>query len=383
LKSVGTILKLVDFGGLAVFANAKDTYVCIPLIVKGVTEPLPRIQACRIPSLQVTSLTPYVAENSFTIPTERFSAAAWALKSDAEAAVFEKVMKAGTPLGDYVQRKFFRGVTTGLNEAFVIDTATREGLIAKDPRSSELIKPLLVGEDIRRYVFRQKDQWLIFTRRGVQIRDYPAILEHLSQWKAELTPKKTGNEKLGRKPGRYEWYEIQDDVAYYEVFEAPKIVFPDICKSPRFYFDRAGIYLANTAYCLGSDSLYLLGLLNSRLFWFAISNISIPFGVRAGEYRYRLIYQYMERVPIHPIDAKNPAEQAKHDRIVSLVEQNLTAQKQAASAHTDKDKDFYENKCAVLDRQIDATVYELYGLTPEEVKIVEGGTDANKTDTPA
>jgi len=372
LKSVGTVLQMVDFGGLAVFASAKDTYVCIPLLEKGVTNSPPRIQICKIPSLKITNLTPFISEKSFTVPPDRFSTAAWSLKSDSETAVFEKVMKAGVPLGDFVQRRFFRGVTTGFNDAFVIDAVTKERLISKDKRSAELIKPVLGGEDIRRYVVEPKEQWLIFPRRGVRIKDYPAILEHLSQWKAELTPKKTGKEKLGRKPGRYEWYEIQDDVSYYEIFDAPKIIFPDICKAPRFCIDRDGNYLANTAYCLGSDSLYLLGLLNSRLFWFAIGNISIPFGIRAGEYRYRLIYQYMEQVPIRVIDAKNPADKTRHDKIVSLVEQNLTAQKQAASAKSDKDTEFYGNKCAAIDHQIDALIYELYGLTPDEIKIVEG-----------
>jgi hypothetical protein len=372
LKSVGTVLQMVDFGGLAVFASAKDTYVCIPLISKGVIKNLPRIEICKIPSLEITNLTPYVAEQSFTIPSERFSADVWPLKSDSEAAVFEKIKEAGPKLGEYLKDGIYYGIKTGLNEAFIIDTATKERLISKDGRSAELIKPLLGGEDIRRYVFEPKDQWLIFPRRGVKIKDYPAILEHLSQWKAELTPKKTGKEKSGRKPGRYEWYEIQDDVAYYEIFESRKIVYPDIAKNPRFCLDTGNSYLANTAYCLGSDSLYLLGLLNSRLFWFSISNISIPFGVRAGEYRYRLIYQYMEQVPIRPIDAKKPADKAKHDKIVSLVEQMLATKPQLAAAQSDKDKDFYGHKCESLDRQIDTLVYELYGLTDEEIAIVEG-----------
>src|SRR5206468_1663749 len=126
LKAVGTVLQLVDFGGLPVFANAKDTYVCIPLITKGVAKQLPRIEVCKIPSLKITNLTPYVAERSFTVPPERFAAAAWALKSDAEAAVFEKITKAGKPLGDYVQRKIFYGLKTGLNEAFVITADQRK-----------------------------------------------------------------------------------------------------------------------------------------------------------------------------------------------------------------------------------------------------------------
>ncbi|MHC1767155.1 MAG: DNA methyltransferase [Verrucomicrobiia bacterium] len=391
LKSVGTVLKLVDFGGLAVFANAKDTYVCIPLIVKGVTEPLPRIQVCRIPSLQITNLTPYVTDHSFTTPPERFSAAAWALKSDAEAAVFDKVMKAGTPLGVFVQRKFFRGLLTGLNDAFVISAEQRQTIVEQSPASASLIKPFLGGEDIRRYRIEDEGKLMIvipcgWTQAEVnKVRkgnvsekqawqwlneSHAGIAKHLEQFEDALRKRQD--------QGDFFWELRPCD--YYAYLDSPKIIFPDICKSPRFYLDREGIYLTNTAYCLGSDSLYLLGLLNSRLFWFAISNISIPFGVRAGEYRYRLIYQYMERVPIRPIDAKNPAEQAKHDKVVSLVEQNIAANKQAASALTDKDKDFYGNKCAALDQQIDSLVYELYGLTQEEVKIVEGNADAHKTD---
>lgn len=237
LKSVGTVIQLVDFGGLAVFASAKDTYVCIPLIEKGVKSKSLRIEICKIPSLKVTDLKSYTAENSYAVPCERFSTDAWSLKSDAEAAVFEKINRAGQPLANFVAGKIFYGIKTGLNEAFVIDNAARLKLISKDKRSAGLIKPLLGGEDIRRYVFHQKDQWIIFTRRGVKIKDYPAILEHLSQWKAELTPKKTGKEKFGRKPGHYEWYEIQDDVDYFEAFEAPKIIYPDIAKNPRFCLD--------------------------------------------------------------------------------------------------------------------------------------------------
>lgn len=118
--------------------------------------------------------------------------------------------------------------------------------------------------------------------------------------------------------------------------------------------------------------LYLLGLLNSRLFWFAIANISIPFGIRAGEYRYRLIYQYMEQVPIRPIDDRIAADKTRRDRMVQLVDQMLEAKQQLASARTERDQTFYESKCATLDRQIDNLVYELYDLTDDEIAIVEG-----------
>jgi methylase of polypeptide subunit release factors len=369
LKKYAGVLRIVDFGGLAVFENAKDTYVCIPLLQKG--EQSPRVEVSRISSPQVRDLDAFVSANCFTIPHERLSAEAWALRSDEEAAVFAKVMGAGKPLGDYVRHRFFRGVTTGLNGAFIIDTETRQKLVTKDRRSEELIKPLLGGEDVRRYIFRETDLWLIFTRRGVDIDRYPAIQEHLARWKEDLTPKKSKSAKRGRKPGRYEWYEIQDDVAYWEAFEKPKLIFPDIAKGPRFCVDIGGHYLANTAYCLGTDDLYLLGVLNSRLFWFAIGNISIPFGVRAGRYRYRLIYQYMEKVPIRAVCSSDPADISRHDEIVKLVNAMLELHQQLTAATSAAQKAIIQRQIDATDAEVDRLVYSLYGLTAGEIAIVE------------
>jgi len=372
LKKRAAVVRIVDFGGLPVFANAKDTYVCIPLLAKGGTQK--RIEVSKVDSLEIRNLTGHVAANHFTIPHERLSSEAWSLKSDAEAAVFAKVMKAGKPLGEYVDRRFFRGVTSGLNDAFIIDAETKRRLIAKDKRTAELIHPLLGGEDIRRYIFHETGLWLIFTRRGVDIERYPAIREHLGHWKEDLTPKRDKKAKRGRKPGRYHWYEIQDDVAYHEVFDGPKLIFPDIAKGPRFCLDTERHYLANTAYYLGTDDLYLLGVLNSRLFWFAISNISIPFGIRAGQYRYRLIYQYMNRIPIHVIDFTNTADRSRHERLVKLVEQMLTLHRQHATARTPQEQTGLARQITATDAQIDRLVYDLYGLTEDEIRIVEGTT---------
>ena len=160
-------------------------------------------------------------------------------------------------------------------------------------------------------------------------------------------------------------------MAYFAHFEQPKIIFPDITKEPRFYLDPDGHYLANTAYCLGTDDRYLLGILNSRLFWFAISNISIPFGVRAGKYRYRLIYQYMEKVPIRPIDFSDPADRERHDRMVALVEEMLALHRQLAAARTEHEQTNLKRQIDATDRRIDRLVYDLYNLTEQEIRIVE------------
>ena len=108
------------------------------------------------------------------------------------------------------------------------------------------------------------------------------------------------------------------------------------------------------------------------MFWFAISNISIPFGIRAGEYRYRLIYQYMEKVPIRGLDFCKPADKFRHDQMVKLVDQMLELHQRLSAARTPQEQTSLERQIAATDAQFDRLVYDLYGLTEEEIRIVEG-----------
>ena len=186
----------------------------------------------------------------------------------------------------------FYGLKTGLNEAFELTQGQRDELLRESPVSALLIKPFLGGQDIRRYFVEDNRRFLIvipcgWTREQIAATsdgnsepsereatmwltsNHPSIARHLGRFRAKL--------KKREDQGHY-WWELRP-CDYYSHLDAPKIVFPDICKAPRFALDLSGIYLANTAYCLGTDSLYLLGNLNSRLFWFVISNLSIPFGI--------------------------------------------------------------------------------------------------------
>lgn len=381
LKANAAVLRLVDFGGLAVFANAKDTYVCIPLLEKG-RQPK-RIEIARVATLDNLKLDEFVPAHSYTIPHARFGAEAWSLKSDSEAAVFDKIVRAGEPLGKYVEGKIFYGIKTGLNEAFEVSTEQRAALISGSAGSKKLIKLFLGGQDIRRYRASQDPRYLIvlpngWTRQqsGVAFSNekqawewlaakFPMLATHLADYADALRRRQDQGEF---------WWELRP-CDYYGFLDAPKLIFPDICKAPRFALDTSGVYLANTAYCLGTDDRYLLGVLNSRLFWFAISHISIPFGVRAGEYRYRLIYQYMEQVPIRVIDETDKADRARRARMVGMVNQMLTLHEGLAAARTAHDKTLLERQIAATDRQIDTLVYEIYGLTDDEIAIVEGSVN--------
>ncbi len=369
LKNHSAVISITDFGGLPVFESAKDTYVCIPLLQK--TPQPERVDIRKINTLDPSGREQQMAALGYSIPASRLSSSEWAIRSDQEDSLLQRVITSHTALSN-LDCGFNRGITTGLNAAFVISSETRAQLIHEDSGSDEIIYPMRGGKDCKRYTINTTNDWLIFTRRGVDIEKYPAVKKHLLQFKADLTPKTSSRDTRGRKPGRYAWYEIQDDVAYWEIFTRPKIVFPDICKNPRFSIDDTGIFLANTAYAIDSDDRYLLGFLNSKLFWFLIGHISIPFGVRAGEFRYRLIYQYMQKVPIREIDFNNPADVAQHDKMVGLVKRMLELNEKKADENNPDILQQLETQLATTDHQIDRLVYELYNLAEEEIALVEG-----------
>ncbi len=190
--------------------------------------------------------------------------AGWRLESPVSLRLLDRLRKAGKPLREYVGSRVYRGITTGFNEAFVVDRKTRDRLVEEHKSSAEVLKPFCRGRDVERWRLAPQGQWLIFTRRGCDIRKYPAIHDYLKQFKKQLTPGVPG----GRKPGSYEWFEIQDNIAYFEEFEKPKVVSTKVSIRPTFALDREDCYLGNTSYFIpaGNTGLYILSLLNSNLY---------------------------------------------------------------------------------------------------------------------
>jgi hypothetical protein len=171
-------------------------------------------------------------------------------------------------------------------------------LVKEHESSGKLLKPYLEGKDLRPWFVEKEDRWLVFTRQGTEIDNYPAIKRHLDGYRDHLTPRAQESGGPGRKPGTYQWFEIQDTVAYWEAFEQPKIMWPDISKLPRFYMDTEGHYVGNTGFVIPLCDYYLLGILASWATWFSISRTCQPLRLRGGRWQYRLFRQFMERLPI-------------------------------------------------------------------------------------
>ncbi|HPO14155.1 MAG TPA: TaqI-like C-terminal specificity domain-containing protein [Candidatus Hydrogenedentes bacterium] len=265
------------------------------------------------------------------LPPSALAGPNWTMASATVADRFKKMQQNGIPLGEYVNGQIFYGIKTGFNKAFVIDGAKRNELIGRDPKSEEIIKPLAVGDDIRKWHIRHNDRWLIVTKIGTDIKRYPSILSHLKRFQKDL--------EVRQDQGNH-WWELRA-CAYYDAFDRDKIILPDIAKSSRFAFDVNGTYVGNTAYIIPKVDLYLLGVLNSTHVWDYAKTTFACLGDPTKGGRFRFIYQSLIQIPIPVVDINN------RGKIENLVKSCL---------------DTKGVGCEDWEREIDERVAPLYGL---------------------
>jgi len=200
---------------------------------------------------------------------------------------------------------------------------------------------------------------VIFTRRGTDIEKYPAIKRHLEAFRAELEPKKPPKKRAGekpeenqpgRKPGSYKWFEIQDNIAYFEEYDKLKIVYQEIATFQSFGYAEPGLFCNNKCFIIPETDDFLLALLNSKLFWWFLGNLTqgLVGGARAMQ------SPYMKQLPIAT------ASKTAKVKIVDYVQKILV--------------DSNGPDVTQLEAEIDRLVYGLYGLTEEEIALVEENT---------
>ena len=364
-------LMVLDFGDLPVFDEA-TTYPAIVMVEKfsvagaivgrrkksAQTAPTPASSfyaATFTDPEQMTRFAELLPQVGFTMPVSALKAEGWTLERPDVLALMEKLRKAGMPLGDYVQGRFYRGVLTGLNEAFVIDEATREQLIAEDLKSAEIIKPWLRGRDIRKWKAEWAGLYIIAiassgnrewpwskektetTARPFFGHAYSAIHRHLSQHEDKL--------RVRDDQGMF-WWELRA-CAYWEEFGRPKVSWCHFATVPEFVYDEKGFLSNDKSYIMPTDDLSVLGILNSKITNFFLGQLSPP--VRGGFMELRKIY--LEQLPIPT------ATDTQKAPIIDHVQKIL-----ANPASPDVPR---------LEAEIDRLVYELYGLTEEEIALVE------------
>ena len=216
--------------------------------------------------------------------------------SEIEQRIKAKIEAIGTPLKEW-DISINYGIKTGFNDAFIINGEKRAELIAQDPKSAEIIRPILRGRDIKRYGYEFADLYIIttFPSLKIDIELYPAVKQHLLSFGYDRL-KQTG-EKGARKKTNNKWFETQDSIGYWEDFSKQKIVYSDISERLNFQIIEKEMYFNNTIYFITSETEnldYLLRFLNSNLIDWYYKTLSVQLGEKAV----RMFTIYVLNIPI-------------------------------------------------------------------------------------
>jgi hypothetical protein len=266
--------ELIDFGDLQVFQGA-TTYPCILKVAKEIS--VKSFQAVKVDSLKFINLSDHVKILRYKVNQMKLDDMGWSLSNEAEQKLLEKLNQKGIPLEEFVKGKIYYGIKTGLNEAFVITAEKRKEMIKQDPKSAELIKPFLAGQDIKRYARLKADEYVLLIPKGWTNqrsnyvknawgwleKNYKGITKHLEPYKEKA-------EKRFDK-GEY-WWELRA-CEYYDEFEKTKIIYPNILKKPEFAFDVDKNYTNQKCFIIPIDDKYLLGILNSKIDYFFFNSL--------------------------------------------------------------------------------------------------------------
>ena len=291
----------------------------------------------------------------------------WSFANMKQLILKEKIENGHLLLKDIDGVKIYRGVTTGYNPAFIISNEQRDNLITEDYKNSQVIKNMLQGRNIRKWYYNESEENLLFIPwhfplehnniSGASIESenalkeqYPSIYYWLNQHKKELVSRNKDETGI-----RYEWYALQRCAAsYYSEFEnQEKIIWGLTADKWAYALDTEQHYLPSNAYILTSETVsirFILGLLNSKLLHYYFGFI----GVMTAGGAYTLKATTIEALPI-AIGTKEQQEE-----IANKVESILNAKA------NDKQIDV-----SSIEFEIDHLVYDLYGLSENEIKIVE------------
>jgi len=371
---------VVHFGDQQVFAGA-TTYTCLLFLEKAGSD------KCRF--VKVDDLAAWQTDGRSiegAVSAAKVTSTGWNFIIGREAALFARLKQMPKKLVDFAER-MAQGIRTSANEVYVLDlisekgkfiTARSESLNKEVTLERESVRLFLQGREIKRYrllpsgkivviPYRMENRRIKFIDPAEFRNSFPKTFAYLSENKTLLE-----NRERGRMHGS-NWY------AYVypkniDLMRLSKILVPDIAERASFALDEKGEYAFTSGYGIvfqqkvAESPKYFLGLLNSKVLHLYLMNVTTP--LQNGFFRY--FTQYLEQLPIRPINFSDPADKSRHDRMVKLVERMLALLKQLAAAKIEHEKTALQRQIEATDRQIDALVYELYGLTAEEIKIVEG-----------
>ena len=417
--------KLIDFGDIQIFEGA-TTYPCIFIGRNDI--PSKQLSVSVLNAANANDFNQNVATTEEFFDISQFSNDTWIISSQKDKALIEKLTNNNQTLKKHIGGEAYRGVLTGLSEAFLIDSKTYQTIIEEDEHAKEHIFPFLQGRNITPYGKAEASSYLILFAKGWTQRkqsfeneneawnylktQYPSIASWLEPF-AEKGRKRTDK-------GDY-WWELRA-CDYYEIFDKPKIMYQKFQVKPCFVYDLNGLYCNDSMWVIPTESKVLLAVLNSRMGWWLITKFCSQ--IQGG---YQLIWKYFGQIPIINCDDKylsayadtmlslNQQIHEKRSRFLRRLMENIEGVKITTALQTFDQMDFaafvaelkkqkikltlqqqdewedyfrqYADAChqltnqiAATDREIDLRVYHLYGLTYDEVLTVDPNTTITKVE---
>lgn len=305
-------------------------------------------------------------ENFTFMKQSDLSISSFTFSNPAELIIKQKIEAIGTPLKEW-DINIYRGILTGFNEAFIIDGVKKDELIAKDAKSNELIKSLLRGRNLDRYLSHNTDEYIINSHNNppIDINSYPAIKEHLDGFYSQL------EKRLDKGATPYNLRNCK----YIDSFNNPKIIYPEFSSSSLFSYDNNKSYLLDTSWFIDKGDKYLLACLNSKLVWHYLSAISSSLGSTS----LRMKKIFVEQIPIPQIDREIQQSFIKLvDEILSSKEKikkyrkHFDALNAVDKIEIAEEIEKLELRVTECEHEIDNMVYKLYDLSEDEIRLVEG-----------
>lgn len=400
---------VVDFGDLQIFEGVTTYPAIITLKKEEAGGELSFLKLADAPD----DLDAEFSARAQKMPRARLGKGSWQFEGDALARLRDKIVMGKKTVGE-VYGAPLRGIVTGLNEAFIIDTETRDRLVTRDPKTAELLVPFLKGENIKRWRIEPEGLFLINTPKGkVDIEQYPAVRDWLLPFRKDLEARAT----------KQEWWELQQaQLAYQPKFTAAKIVYLDIAESAPFAFDDKGIFIDCTVFMIPGD-YFVLGFLNSKAAWFQwigqtpiasggyirlkqqyIAPTALPPASKTGCSKIELLARKCAKLAIERLEIQSAVRHrisadlgngarlsrkledwhhldfaAFRDEVKRVFKTEIPVKQRGEwERYLAEEGEKVRKLTAEIDaaeREIDRIVYELFDLTPDEIALLEASIE--------
>ena len=378
----------ISFGSNLIFEQA-STYTGILLCKNNKNNIFRYYEFQRLGSSELkTRLFSLEAKDFSLYNCEYLSDRPWIFVNKEIQSVLKKLYQQPAKLGDIFE-EIVVGVQSGIDEIHLLRTSgsnLNNGIVKLYSEREnadiiiefDLVKPILKGEDVHRYDEPKHSHYIIYPYKLIDNQTkiieeaelesmYPLGYSYLKKYKDELIDIRTR-----QKTNPKYWYSCHRSRSM-ALFESERIIAQEISLGCNMTLCKKGIYHNTTVYSLFPSSssleykLYWLGILNSKIMWWFLTNTG---NVLSGGY-FRFKTEYLRPFPIRTIDFSDPADVARHDKMVSLVERMLDLHKRLTETKIAHEKTHLQRLIEATDDQIDRLVYELYGLTEEEIRIIE------------